>query len=76
MWEWNEAIVLETGRGLRGGYYGSSLDGIDMHADIRDHRRAPTEEDREVGFRIAKVPESTTLSLLALGGLLVTRRRR
>lgn len=34
-----------------------------------------TSEGGGIGFRVVQVPEPATLSLLALGGLLIARRR-
>ena len=73
VWEWNEAILSGSYRGLRGG----SLDNYDnvLLASYRLNY-APTNEVEIVGFRVSQVPEPATMSLLALGGLVLLRGRR
>jgi len=72
VWEWNEAVIGSS-RGLRGGSFGSS--GGNLHAAGRGSD-LPSNGDGSVGFRVSEVPEPATLSLLALGGLALMRRRR
>jgi formylglycine-generating enzyme required for sulfatase activity len=82
VWEWNESAldgsndVEEEYRDLRGGswYFGNE----DLTASSRsnDVLLVPTDENIEFGFRVASVPEPSSLSLLVFGGVLVALRRR
>ena len=69
VWEWNEAIIGEN-RGVRGGaifsYTGTPWD--NLHASPRYHFTA-TFEYHSWGFRVAHVPEPSTLVLLGIGAL-------
>jgi sulfatase modifying factor 1 len=68
VWEWNESVLYDSSRGLRGGsfnYYSNHL-----HASTRDYYY-PTRESCDVGFRVAHVPEPGAAVLFALGGLVL-----
>jgi hypothetical protein len=74
VFEWNDAIIFSSSRGLRGGSW-TDL-GVSLQSSIRDGLD-PTGEDLNVGFRIATVPEPTvSVSLMLAGGLLLARRKR
>ena len=76
VWEWNEAILYGSYRGMRGGsFYDWSVVTGALHASHRYGCGAPAGEGYDMGFRVSEVPEPATLSLLALGGLAMLRRR-
>jgi len=72
IWEWNEATSQDAYRGLRGGTF--NADDYQLGASER-FAYHPALGSANLGFRVVKVPEPTTLSLLALGALAILRRR-
>jgi formylglycine-generating enzyme len=72
-WQWTETINYSA-RYMRGGSY--NWDYSYLHSGASNWLLYPTQELENVGFRVALVPEPATLSLLALGGLLIARRRQ
>jgi formylglycine-generating enzyme required for sulfatase activity len=77
VWEWNEALLGTPGqllRGLRGGAFDN--DGNYLHAAVRCACNYPPIGNNVIGFRVAEVPESTTIVILTLAGVGVVRRRR
>ncbi len=75
VWEWNDAIISDSSRGQRGGSWvgpASFLQATDRFAN------APTVEFSHVGFRVASIPEPSTVVLMIIGvvTLLILRRRR
>lgn len=76
VWEWNDAIIIGTHRGIRGGSF-NNYENL-LHASYRYYFGAVNESD-DVGFRVSKsVPEPSSMIVLA-GGLAtfgVIRRRK
>lgn len=72
--EWNESIQFDINRGLRGGsWLVPSPDRL--QADMRSSRFADG-GSITVGFRVVQIPGPSSVALLAIGGLLTSRRRR
>ena len=79
VYEWNEAIVWQNAtyacRGIRGGFFGDYGDYLIASGRGYD---SPADESNGLGFRLAVVPEPSSLIALVggLGMLLGMRRRR
>jgi formylglycine-generating enzyme len=75
VWEWNEAVISGSFRGLRGGAF-YTLDGVSfLRADVRGNLN-PANADNDFGFRVSQIPGPSAVALVAIGGVLVGRRRR
>ena len=74
LWEWNEALVSSSSRGIRGGSWdfnsGNLLSSFRLNIN-------PSDEYDLIGFRVASIPEPSTLLLGALAsvGMLLRRKR-
>lgn len=78
VWQWNEATVTSTGRGLRGGCFASWRDSTCLAASYRSNSD-PLNELVDIGFRVASVPEPSCVPMVlivALVGLLYAVRYR
>ena len=76
LWEWNETVItVDVSRGLRGSWWWDSAHYIS--AECRNVQN-PVIASYSMGFRVANVPEPSTLILLATGafGLLAYGWRR
>jgi formylglycine-generating enzyme len=75
VFEWNDTIVFDSGRGGRGGSFDRSYNLLqpDARYGINDN---PTNERDNIGFRVSQVPVPSSGALLAIGGLAALRRRR
>jgi sulfatase modifying factor 1 len=75
VWEWNDAVTSGSSRGLRGGSF-SSVE-LNLRASFRSTFGVPANELNNIGFRVASVPEPTSLLLTMLaGGVMLARRKR
>jgi formylglycine-generating enzyme len=72
VWEWNEAILSGSSRGLRGGSFGS---GGEIGASYR-FDDSPSFELYSLGFRVSVVPEPGSAALVIFVGLALFRRFR
>lgn len=76
VWEWNRAIVVDEYSLLRGASFEPGDDSLFLQADYRDGSLRPADEYLSAGFRVVLVPGSSSVALLAIGGLWALRRRR
>ncbi|MFZ1932367.1 MAG: SUMF1/EgtB/PvdO family nonheme iron enzyme [Thermoguttaceae bacterium] len=80
VWQWNEAEVTSSSRGLRGGSWSNLYYGPGLLASVDRDSSDPTDGDGNfgLGFRVACVPEPGSIILLvsgAVAGLIWWRRR-
>ena len=74
VWEWNDAVVNDTRRAMRGGSWTGTQSFLSSSFRSYD---APTTESNGLGFRVASVPEPTSVVLAIFGsGTLLIRRKR
>jgi sulfatase modifying factor 1 len=75
--EWNDAVISDSLRGLRGGAWGS-LDVNNLASSSRYGSDPSLESDYGYfGFRLASVPEPSSLVLTMLAsGMMLSRRKR
>ena len=73
VWEWNEAIILGSDRGIRGGSFNFNVDYL--RAVDRSYGSA-TGAAGYVGFRVSQIPGPSSIALLAIAGLGARGRRR
>ena len=72
--EWNDAVISGSSRGRRGGSFVVSE--VGLRASGRGNND-PAFENFDIGFRVASVPEPTSLLLTMLaGGVMLARRKR
>ncbi len=74
VWEWNETLISSSSRSIRGG--GWVVNSDVLAASDRKGGEDPSIESISVGFRVASVPEPSSLLLGAMVGLGLLMRRR
>ena len=75
VWQWNEALISGSFRGLRGGSFGS--DAFFLQSSFRNGS-FPSDEYNSIGFRVAStIPEPSTavLGIVACGMMWLLRKR-
>lgn len=72
--QWNETLGPGPYNGLRGGSW--QIGGSDFLASRNGFFIYPFDESNNIGFRVAIVPEPSTLALLTLGGLIAFAAKR
>ena len=73
VWELNETLIRDTLRGLRGGSWGWYAS--DLRATQRFYAN-PTSQQAIRGFRVASIPEPSTVLLDLIGCIFTFTRRR
>ena len=73
LWEWNEGPAGSPVKGLRGGSFGNVSGSLLSSTRFGN---GPSNENAVYGFRVASIPEPSTLLLLCFGSLAVLWRRR
>ncbi len=78
VWEWGETLfgmsnILFSSRTIRGGPWGTTE--VDLRSSDREEINAAN-SSRNVGFRIASVPEPTASMLMIVSGMMRPIRRR
>ena len=82
VWEWNDVVISGSSRGLRGGSWNNNDNNSwnSFTDNVRSSNRvtnSPGNTYNDVGFRVASVPEPTSLLLTMLaGGVMLARRKR
>ncbi len=77
VWEWNEAVIGSSSRGLRGG--GCLANVRNLAASYRYNGGDPTNEYDylvNVGFRVTSIPEPGSLAMAGLGMVFTLSLRR
>ena len=74
VWEWNDAVISGSSRGVRGGSFNNNENSLRASGRVNFD---PSNGNSSIGFRVASVPEPTSLLLTMLaGGVMLARRKR
>ena len=75
VWQWNDAVLPDSGRGLRGGSWNDHSVADCLYSSARGDRD-PSYVNPGFGFRVVSVPEPTSgvLTIFASGMLLIRRK--
>jgi formylglycine-generating enzyme len=76
VWEWNDAVISGSSRGLRGGSWNLSFPFELFLRASSPYGNDPTFETYDVGFRVASVPEPSGLVLTMLASVVMAARRK
>jgi formylglycine-generating enzyme len=69
VWEWNETAYDTLSRGMRGGAYYGDVFSTWLSSSYRYNYNPACNTNASFGFRLAIVPEPSTLALLGMGGI-------
>jgi sulfatase modifying factor 1 len=69
VFQWNEALLDGEFRGIRGGSFQSPLNPNQLQSSFRDDGFLGSSEQAGFGFRVASVPEQSTMVLSSVGAL-------
>jgi sulfatase modifying factor 1 len=73
VFEWNEAVISSSARGVRGGDWNNFFNNL---LSSNRNNSYPTIENLIIGFRVASIPEPSSLLLSLIGLTAVGIRRR
>ena len=77
VWEWNDAVISGSQRGQRGGSWSFSFGSNSALTSTGRSYDVPSNGFLNLGFRVATVPEPTSLLLTMLAsGVMLMRRKR
>ena len=74
VWEWNDAVISGSSRGVRGGSFNNNENSLRASGRVNFD---PSNGNSSIGFRVASVPEPTSILLsMFAGGMMLIRRKR
>jgi sulfatase modifying factor 1 len=79
VWEWNDAVISGTQRGMRGGAWGNDIlvfGDFYLSSNGRYYDYTLNGEYADVGFRIASIPEPMSILMTMFAGAVMLIRRK